>query len=400
MTSLKLEPGLLPEIVNLPRSKSHANRALILSAVSKKNITLSHVPESTDVTFLVQALKKLGLSIHGKTDLTINGCFPECESSQGATIEVGEGGTTGRFLACLVALGSAPYTLILGSRLKERPWGEFLDLLTYLGARVELNDDRLTIQGPLKIKKKIEVDCARTTQFASGLQLALAFSSTEIVPVHLKTSTSYWEMTRLLIEQFKSSDHYTVPLDWSSASYPLAFGALKHSISFPGLAYDPSQADSKFYDLLKSLGAIDHSEGLIKVRPVTKAQNIKMDVSDCLDLVPSLAFFLSHLPGQHELHHIENLKHKESDRLFEVLSLLKIFNKKSRVEGPVLYIEGDSVIHTKAPELIFPDDHRMVMTGSLFLRLHGGGHVSPAEAVQKSFPDFFKLLQISWPSKI
>jgi 5-enolpyruvylshikimate-3-phosphate synthase len=33
----------------------------------------------------------------------------------------------------------------------------------------------------------------------------------------------------------------------------------------------------------------------------------------------------------------------------------------------------------------------MVMTGAMFLRYHQGGSVTPSSAVDKSYPDFFKL---------
>jgi 5-enolpyruvylshikimate-3-phosphate synthase len=43
--------------------------------------------------------------------------------------------------------------------------------------------------------------------------------------------------------------------------------------------------------------------------------------------------------------------------------------------------------------LELPDDHRMIMSAALFLRFHQGGSVSPAEAVEKSYPEFFSLIK-------
>src|SRR5690606_4539426 len=103
-------------------------------------------------------------------------------------------------------------------------------------------------------------------------------------------------------------------------------------------------------------------------------------------------FFLSHLEGQHELHGVKNLVHKERDRLKEVIELLNHFEKKSSTEGDVLYIEESPGLINKEIELDLPDDHRMVMAGALFLSHHQGGSLKPAEAVKKSYPDFFSLL--------
>jgi 5-enolpyruvylshikimate-3-phosphate synthase len=45
-------------------------------------------------------------------------------------------------------------------------------------------------------------------------------------------------------------------------------------------------------------------------------------------------------------------------------------------------------------DLDLPDDHRMVMTGTLFLLYHNGGTIRPAEAVNKSYPSFFEIISL------
>ena len=393
MKSLIVKPGLLPEIIHVPPSKSYANRALVLGALKKSVVTIFNLPEASDVTFLVEAFKKIGLEIHGQKDqLAMNGCFPECEPSMGAEIHVGEGGTTARFLACLLSLGSAPYTLVLGQRLKQRPWDEFIQLVQSLGGKARLVEEKLFIQGPIHVPQELKVDCQRTTQFASGFELALAFKDCKIIPTHLASSQSYWSMTDSVIQHFTQHDEYTVPADWSSASFPLAFGALKQDIFFPGLKPDPLQADSKFFDLLNSMKALSETPEGLRVHPGKLSGNIVFDCSDCLDLVPALSFYLAHIEGSHELQKIENLIHKESDRLQQVLSLLALFHVKASSDGHTLWIEGEKNISSGEVNPALPDDHRMVMAGALFLRFHQGGKLSPVSAVSKSYPRFFELL--------
>ena len=393
MKSLIVRPGLLPGVIHVPPSKSYANRALILGALKKSVVTIFNLPEASDVTFLVEAFKQIGLEIHRQKDqLAIHGCFPQCESSQGAEIHVGEGGTTARFLACLLSIGSAPYTLVLGQRLKQRPWDEFIQLVESLGGKARLVEEKLFIQGPIRAPQELRVDCQRTTQFASGFELALAFKNCKIIPTHLASSQSYWSMTDSVIQHFTQHDEYTVPADWSSASFPLAFGALKQDIFFPGLKPDSLQADSKFFDLLNSMKAVtENSQGLM-VHPGKLSGSIVFDCSDCLDLVPALSFYLAHIEGRHELQKIENLIHKESDRLQRVLSLLSLFHVKATSDGQTLWIEGRKNITSVEVNLELPDDHRMVMAGALFLRFHQGGKLSPVSAVSKSYPRFFELL--------
>ncbi|MFA7613599.1 MAG: hypothetical protein WCY48_05125 [Candidatus Caldatribacteriota bacterium] len=389
---LNIDKGFIPQVIQLPTSKSYANRALILGAQKKTQTHFEKLPKATDVTNLISALQGIGLNIIINNDeLTFLNSFPECEDNSSASkiIEVGEGGTTARFLACMLLKGTKPYVLKLGKRLKERPWDEFISLVVNYGAQCSLNDDELFIQGPIKLPSKIEVDCSRTTQFATGL--ALCFSpETQVIPTQLETSQSYWEMTLKLIEDF-SSDLYVTPIDWSSASYPLAFAALTRETFFPHLFPDKFQADSKFYDLLKSLGLLTQKNDGVLITPTKVTKDVSLDVTDCLDLVPTLVFFLSYVKGQHELIGVENLVFKESDRLHESLRLLKAFGVSYKAVGTRLMIQGSYEKFEESVNLELPDDHRMVMSAALFMRYNEGGSVSPFEAVDKSYPEFFQL---------
>lgn len=395
--NLAIANGSLPSHVILPGSKSYANRALILASLKKGDVQLRFLPTSSDVTFLQSCLEKIGLQFQGAKDspLVVNS-FPECETGD-KELEVGEGGTTARFLAAMVLRGRCQYRLILGDRLKQRPWEEFIQLVRDLGGEASLDDCVLTLRGPLQLKGDLEVDCTRTTQFASGLQLAFGDMGLKVLPNNMESSQSYWEMTMQMLQHFSSHDHYDVPLDWSSASYPLAFGALNHSILLPGLKFDAAQADAKFLELLSSLGAIKMTSEGIEVYPLTVKSPVELAVHDCLDLVPTLGYLLAHIPGVHKLQGVHNLVHKESDRLAEVIKLVSAFGRKAFHQDDCLFIEGREERLTSPVHLQLPDDHRMVMCAALFLRHHAGGTLSPAQAVQKSWPEFFELFSQTSP---
>lgn len=392
MQSFSVKKGLLNEVIRLPSSKSYANRALILASTQKKEIKLSGLPVASDVTILMDCLQQLGIKFHiDQDEVSVLNSFPECETVD-KELNVGEGGTTGRFLAALLLLGSRRYTLRLGARLKERPWQGFIDQVNSLGAEASLSEDKLILKGPLNFPAMLEVDCSKTTQFATAFQL-VAPSHVKIVPLNLKSSQSYWRMTEKMMTEMEKGN-YAVPLDWSSASYPLAFAALKQQINFPGLKLDEYQADSKFLNILKSFQCVVESDEGIQISPGKLAGDVNFDVSDALDLVPALAFFLGHIKGRHTLKGIENLIHKESDRLSEVIKLLAKFNRSSSVQDHNLIINGHHEVMASPVDLDLPDDHRMVMTGTLFLLYHNGGKIRPAEAVNKSYPSFFEIISL------
>ncbi len=390
MQNLRVNKGLLPSIVEVPTSKSYANRALILAAVKKSPVTIVQLPEATDVTHLIEALKVAGLEIKQKGDsLTVMNSFPDCETDD-QKIETGEGGTTARFLAALLLLGKKTYSLHLGQRLKDRPWKEFLDSAAILKAKASLSEETLSLQGPVVTPPTLEVDCSRTTQFATAFELTLPL--TKVIPLNLSSSESYWKMNASLKEHFQQNDLYVVPGDWSSAAFPMVFASLNHKIKFPGLSRDPLQADSKILDVLSRLGSLREEVDSITVVPFRNEQIIKLNMSDCLDLFPAISFLLSHISGHHELSGLDNLVHKESDRLSEVCHLLREFERSFEVRGSTLIIHG-SKLTCGEKILELPDDHRIIMTAALFLRHHNGGSLNQTRAVEKSYPHFFDLFR-------
>lgn len=391
MQSLSVNKGLLKSSIEIPASKSYANRALVIAAIIKDSPKIFNLPESTDVLNLIKALKQVGLKTKEDDGFQFLNSFPACEISD-QVIEIGDGGTTARFISAMLLLGKKQYTLKLGGRLKDRPWDEFITLARSLGAQADLTDGELKIKGPARFPEKLNIDCSRTTQFATAFSLISPASHCSIHPVNMTSSQSYWRMTEKIIEEFQNSHSYYVPRDWSSASYPLAFGALNQEIKFPGLLYDSFQADAKFFNILKDLGCVNESDDGIIVSRISSSKDLTIEVSDCLDLVPTLGYFLAHLGGKHVLSGIENLAHKESDRLSEVISLLKVFERKAIVQDGKLIIEGKNTRINRPVDLVLPDDHRMVMACTLFLLHHEGGSVSPKEAVKKSYPDFFSII--------
>lgn len=392
MQTLSINKGQLVNPVSVPPSKSYANRALIFAAVSGGNKSIRHLPSASDVTILVNCLKAIGLKITEAGDrIVFENSFPECETGP-VRVEVGEGGTTARFLACMLLSGSQEYKLVLGERLKDRPWNDFIALVRKLEGTASLEDNILTLKGPLKFPEILEVDCSQTTQFATGFKLMSRKGSFEVKPTQLESSQSYWAMTEKLMTDMSQGTVYSVPLDWSSAGYPLAFAALNQKITFPDLHQDEFQADSKFFSILEKLGCISEDKKGISVTPTNASFDFDIDVSDCLDLVPTLGYFLAHVQGKHILRNVQNLVFKESDRLNEVMDLLKKFGRKVSSDGKTMTIEGHPGKIVYSVDLILPNDHRMVMAGTLFLLHHSGGSVSPASAVGKSYPDFFKLI--------
>ncbi len=393
--TLKVEPGFLTEPIVLPASKSHANRFLILAARRGAETTIHQLPASDDVQLLLKSLREMGLAVSGEKDVVFHNSFPACESQNSAplVLTVGEGGTTARFLAALVSKGHRTYILRTTGRLALRPWAELLDVLKTAGAKISWQGNDLSIQGPVNVAfLPKEISAARSTQFASALRLAFAVDGYHVTPTMLSSSKPYWDMTEESVEAIKSGN-VTVPLDWSSAAYPIVLAAvMNQKIEIPNLKLD-GQADRVIYDLLASRGVAKFLATGIHIRGIEDRRPIQMSVLSCPDLVPALGFLAAHLQGVSEFSGVDILRHKESDRLAAVISLLKqcgVAVEHDEKED-VLKITGG--VQAGPWDLEVPADHRLVMTAALFLRAHNGGRLPHPEAVRKSFPNFFDLFK-------
>jgi 3-phosphoshikimate 1-carboxyvinyltransferase len=81
--------------IEIPSSKSYANRALILGALIGNHFKVTNVPKSSDVQNLLKCLKQIGLNINENYDEVIFlNSFPNCEieTNEKITLATGDGG--------------------------------------------------------------------------------------------------------------------------------------------------------------------------------------------------------------------------------------------------------------------------------------------------------------------
>ena len=388
--------------LSIPHSKSYANRLLILAAMTKENITLSGMPDSSDVLTMIECFKAVGLEVQKINDkVTVKGSFPECEkSSQADKIKVftGDGGTTNRFILPFLARGKKEYELIPEGHMKNRPMEPQIKSLKNLGVKVTRSKDIwISVKGPFQKDAQTKVDCSDSTQFLTGLALATADLNLKIIPENLSASLLYWKITETLIQSFQEKKlDYLVPPDFSGASYPMALGATIRPVLIENcFKRDFLQADSKFMDFLEEMGCkIKMTKDGLYLEPPERLTAIEVDGSQCPDLIPTLAYVCSYAQGVSKLNNLFILRHKESDRVKETINILKSFNINFDLdEHDNLTIYGTSKTIDKKIELYPAPDHRMVMVGFLFMIKNEGGILYNAGHVAKSFPDFF--LQMS-----
>lgn len=412
--TVRVSPEPFKKEIVVPTSKSYANRQLVLAAILKNPVTIRSLPESTDVTTMLSCFLQIGIKFRREgDDVTILNSFPECErdfpKDRPVILNTGDGGTTNRFLLAMLARGERVYFLNAAEGITKRPIMELIDVMESLGVLITRGRSQedsfwLKVQGPYKIDPrqnvKAFVDSSRSTQFASALALALADkSNVEIIPEKIKSSRKYYDLTLSLLKKLPA-DFFQVPVDFSSLSYPLALALTFGEVLVSNCKEkDPFQADSIFLDLIGQMGGKlefggDDGLGGLFLKKIPRPRPLDIDCSAFPDLVPTLAFVCSYADGTTYLRNLEVLHYKESDRIREIIKVLKLFEVDFQYQNTeeVLIIKGDVERKTAFREFFPPPDHRIIMMSYLFMRKNSGGIIHNASHVNKSFPDFFNGL--------
>jgi 3-phosphoshikimate 1-carboxyvinyltransferase len=241
--------------ITVPGSKSITNRALILAALADGPVTLKGALWSEDTQIMVDCLKVLGLAVNVAPEseepcnrtITVVGFGgrvpPGGTPAKPLDLFVGNAGTTARFLAPFLCLGSGVYRLHGVPRMHERPQAALFQALRELGYRVESENDNdrlparifseivarspespteFTARQPAPpVPKRCRVSIADSSQFASALLLSAGTGGWNVeIDGENADESPYVVMTARLIEAFPNhGGTFQIEPDASSGSY-------------------------------------------------------------------------------------------------------------------------------------------------------------------------------------
>lgn len=407
--------------LDLPGSKSIANRVLLLAALAKGTSILHHVPDvSEDVRLMIQALEQLGVAIvplnkpHSYRILGCDGVFPV----KTAQLFCGNSGTTMRMLTALLSLLSGEYTLIGTERMKHRPIGDLVDSLKQLGADIRylehLGYPPLSI-GPFRDRAITEISCSGkdSSQYLTGLLMALSAMSREGV-IRVKDglrSKSYVDMTISLLGKFgctvicddlhytlKSTTplqaiEYTIEPDASSASYFLACAALNGSVTINNMGKNSLQGDKNFAAILEKMGAeVIYRDNAITVRAHTALKAININMENMPDAAMTLAVLCLFAEGTSHISGIGTWKIKETNRLHAMQTELIKLGAKILTSDDAITITPPQKLN-EGVAIDTYDDHRMAMSFSLVAAAGIQVIINHYRCVNKTFANYFNVFQ-------
>lgn len=416
--------GPFSATVTPPGSKSLTNRALILAALADGVGELSNVLVADDTRVMIDALGTLGFSLE-QHDTTIRiggreGTIP----SRSAQLFCGNSGTSIRFLTALVSLGTGVYTLDGIERMRQRPIGALVDMLTTLGARCEYVGQRGF--PPVKVLADglaggtAAFGREMSSQFLSAALMVSPFARRE-VRINLashQTSWPYAAMTMQLMEHFgvrpevtcdlKSSEPtqivvpqgqyratpYSVEPDASNASYFLALAAIHPgaTVTIQGLGKSSLQGDVGFANVLDAMGAdLTLGSDFITITGTERLEGIDVDLSDMPDTAQTLAVASLFAKGSTTIRGLQTLRVKETDRLSALAAELDKLGARVAVDHSSISITPPNDLRPACIDTY--NDHRMAMSFALAGTKRDGVTIRDIECVNKTYPGFFADLR-------
>lgn len=388
-----INPGRAVGRIAAPPSKSYAHRLMIGAALAQGRSVVRGVSQSEDMLATLDCLSALNrtYTLEGDT-LTVTG---DASHETGIPLfPCRESGSTLRFFIPLSLVKGGQATFTGTKRLMERGIKVYEDLFRGKGITVDKTDGSVTLRGTLT-PGDYALPGNVSSQFVSGLLFALPLlpgdSRIRILPP--VESEPYIRMTVEAMKAFgvrveREDDHtylvpggqqyrpaeVTVEGDWSNAAFLLGLNTLGGQVTVTGLRTDSLQGDKV---------CLAHLDRL--TRP-----GAEIDLSACPDLGPVL-FAIAAAKHGGRFTGTARLRIKESDRAAVMAEELKKFGVTVEVWDNDVCVHPGGLTPPKEP-LKGHNDHRVVMALSL-LASFTGGEIREAQAVNKSYPNFFDDLK-------
>ncbi len=404
-----------------PGSKSEAIRALFIAALSKGTSKVNNVPDSEDVADAIRCCEALGASIHrngsvvniiGQSIPFIN--TPEC-------INTGNSGITTRFILPLLGLrerAESPIRVDCGDQMRARPIRGLMAALRQLGMRITclekpdsfpfmisgtLLGGQVTVEEPISQYVSALLNALPLAPIASEIHVANLVSRpyVNITKIFLdKQKINYSHVTALDTDIFNikpnqqyQSFEYTLPGDFSSASYFIAAGLMfPGTICIEGLDINDTQGDKALIDIARQMGAdIAVHEHHIMIHGGKPLQGISIDIEHAPDLLPTLAVLGTYANGKTEINNAAQARLKETDRIHSMTEGLRRMGAHILEKSDSMHIHGSTL---KSANINGYGDHRTVMAMTLAgMRAEGRTMIQGAQAIQKTFPTFVNDMQ-------
>ncbi len=417
--------------LDIPVSKYHAHRALVLASLAPGTSVVSGLSSTRQVEWTVSVLRALGTDIRVEGDdyIVTGGPYHATDIVERGTrgsdglLNVGSSGTTLYFMTGLASLSDRPTTVTGMKYFRRRPIKALLDSLQQMGVALEADNDcpPITVQ-PIRPRGG-DVSIAGTlSQWLSGLLLLAPFATGDTT-IHVTGGSlneqPYVDLTVRMMRQFglvvehdddwltyripgnqtATPTHYVLPPDVGSAAFGIAAAALHPSdVLFRGLsatsAAETDHPEAEFLDIAAAMGVPmvrDEQTGFVRIRhDGLRMTPLDIDCQPIPDLLPVLAAMASFADGTSRLRNVGHIRLKESDRVAAMLQLNRL---GGRVEQSPTELRVTGIDRLSGAAMSSFNDHRVLMSLAVAgTRAEGESSLTYPRAYRISYPTFLEAM--------
>ena len=419
----KSSEGLHGEL-KIPGDKSISHRALICASISDGTSKISNLQESEDVINTLKSLKELGVSIVKENEsYYVEGKgFRGLKESENQ-LYFGNSGTGIRLMSGILSIQNFSSSLIGDESLSRRPMKRIIEPLVKMGVNISgSKEDTL----PLRItpSKKISGINYEMPVASAQVKSAILFASlgaqgdtkiieksisrdhTERMFEYFGASITYSEKETTLKETDKfTSQNIEIPGDFSSSAFFIVAALISKNsdITLKEVGMNPSRIAllNKLMEMGGDIQVFNHSsfgkepvaDVNVKSSSLNSCEVTSNEVPNLIDELPILFIASSFAEGISSFNDIDELKHKESDRLKAMQDGLDKMKIKNFLDGNVFCIEGMGKNY-KLPNFSAETyyDHRIAMSLAIAgLNSNSSIEIASPESINTSFPEFIEL---------
>ena len=407
--------------IQIPGSKSHAIRAILLSTLAEGVSVIKNPPHSSDVLSALNCAKLFGAKVtEDGSNWIIEGTGGKLKTPDDV-VNTGNSGTATTLLIAMSALAEG-YSVITGDyQIRRRPQKAMVEALNELGANVVITRPDcaappVVVKGPL-IGGEAHLS-GFSSVFVSGTLLAAPLSK-EGVTIHVEKplETPYIQMTIDWLRKYgvelseNSGDfrHFRVegnqkyvaseneiPADWSSVAFPLVAAVVAPSeVEICGMDFSDSQGDKIVVDHILAMGADitkdEENHKLIVRGGKPLKSGLTINLNDIPDSLPALSVAACYAQGTTTFTGLAHVRVKETDRVAVMERELKKLGADVETGPDYMIVHGGKPLTGANVESY--DDHRVAMAMAVAgLFSDGQMRVKDAECAAVSFPGFFEKM--------
>jgi 3-phosphoshikimate 1-carboxyvinyltransferase len=411
---------LAPGLVNLPPSKSHVLRSLVLAASSRQPVSMSYehgagwLEAGDDIMRGVDCARALGAEVVVRGQLME--VTPREAVPSGGTLPVGEAGFLGRVVPTAAALcRSGRWRVEAAGSLRGRRSNALWSALKGAGADIAVDGGwPKEVLGPEE-RGDLHLLHATSSQELSAIWMALAASGGGLVRVTGEVpSAPYLKLTKDVLEVFGASieprdggfyvssvlhgpeDALDAEVDASAAAVALCAGVISGvRLEVPAALPGSAQGDWRVIEYLRDFGCVIEEEGGRLIAASGPLRGVELDLSGEPDLAPALASVAAHVALTHgessSLMGLHTLDGKESPRGQVLCRGFSQAGLACEWRDPVLSVHPPRSA-VGAQVLDSSGDHRMAFAFALLGLSLATVSVSGQDCTAKSWPNFWSSM--------